>query len=166
MIYLLDANVFIEAKNRYYSFQIAPGFWAWLEQHMEEGDVITVLPVHEELMRGKDELSDWIKDKKEFCLPVDDEFTQEAFAHIAAWTMDQDFRQEARDDFLAGADPWLIGKAIAMTEITEDATVVTHEVFNNDARKKVPIPNICRQFGIDYINTFELLRRFNVSLTL
>ena len=30
-MYLLDTNVFIEAKNRYYSFDLAPGFWEWLE---------------------------------------------------------------------------------------------------------------------------------------
>jgi hypothetical protein len=30
MAYLLDANVFIEAKNRYYGFEICPGFWEWL----------------------------------------------------------------------------------------------------------------------------------------
>ena len=27
MKYLLDSNVFIEAKNRYYAFDICPGFW-------------------------------------------------------------------------------------------------------------------------------------------
>ncbi|MCG7301294.1 DUF4411 family protein [Brevibacterium ravenspurgense] len=31
-MYLLDANVLIEAKNRYYAFDIAPGFWDWLHQ--------------------------------------------------------------------------------------------------------------------------------------
>ncbi|MBF0147506.1 MAG: DUF4411 family protein [Magnetococcales bacterium] len=28
--YLLDSNVFIEAKNRYYAFDICPGFWEWM----------------------------------------------------------------------------------------------------------------------------------------
>ncbi len=27
-MYLLDANVFIDAKNRYYGFDIVPAFWA------------------------------------------------------------------------------------------------------------------------------------------
>jgi len=31
-MFLVDANVLIEAKNRYYAFDIAPGFWAWLDQ--------------------------------------------------------------------------------------------------------------------------------------
>ena len=30
MMFLIDANVLIEAKNRYYAFDIAPGFWYWL----------------------------------------------------------------------------------------------------------------------------------------
>lgn len=31
MKYLVDANVLIKAKNRYYAFDIAPGFWKWLD---------------------------------------------------------------------------------------------------------------------------------------
>ncbi len=31
MRYLLDANVFIEAKNLYYAFDICPGFWTWMD---------------------------------------------------------------------------------------------------------------------------------------
>jgi len=30
MAYLIDANVFIEAKNRYYGFDICPAFRDWL----------------------------------------------------------------------------------------------------------------------------------------
>lgn len=36
-MHLVDANVLIEAKNRYYAFDIAPGFWAWLEQGHRTG---------------------------------------------------------------------------------------------------------------------------------
>ena len=31
MMFLVDSNVLIEAKNRYYAFDIAPGFWRWLD---------------------------------------------------------------------------------------------------------------------------------------
>ena len=37
MKYLVDANVLIEAKNRYYAFDIAPGFWKWLDQAHAQG---------------------------------------------------------------------------------------------------------------------------------
>jgi hypothetical protein len=31
MAYLLDANIFIEAKNHHYGFDLCPGFWDWLK---------------------------------------------------------------------------------------------------------------------------------------
>ncbi len=30
MAYLLDANVFIQAKNLHYGLDFCPAFWAWL----------------------------------------------------------------------------------------------------------------------------------------
>ena len=30
MAYILDANVFIEAKNRRYGLDFCPAFWEWL----------------------------------------------------------------------------------------------------------------------------------------
>jgi hypothetical protein len=30
-MFLLDSNVFIQAKNFYYGFDICPGFWKWLD---------------------------------------------------------------------------------------------------------------------------------------
>ena len=30
MSYLLDANIFIQAKNLYYGFDFCPAFWEWL----------------------------------------------------------------------------------------------------------------------------------------
>ena len=36
-MHLVDANILIDAKNRYYAFDIAPGFWAWLEQAHRSG---------------------------------------------------------------------------------------------------------------------------------
>jgi hypothetical protein len=37
MAYLLDANVFIQAKNSYYGFDICPAFWEWIDQKSAEG---------------------------------------------------------------------------------------------------------------------------------
>ena len=56
------------------------------------------------------------------------------------------------EEFLGGADPWLITKAITM-----NATVVTHEQLNLSARRKFLIPNICRHFGVPWLDTFEML---------
>ena len=42
MTYLLDTNIFIESKNRYYGFDIAPGFWEWLNIVMTNGDINSI----------------------------------------------------------------------------------------------------------------------------
>jgi hypothetical protein len=60
-VYLLDSDVLIEAKNRYYTFEFVPGFWEWIEQMHANGKVFSVTDVRTELLRVQDELSDWVK---------------------------------------------------------------------------------------------------------
>jgi hypothetical protein len=74
-------------------------------------------------------------------------------AHVAAQA--GEMKVGALDEFLAGADPWLIAKAMAL----KDAIVVTHEQFNLQIRRKFSIPNVCHHFGVQWIDTFELLSR-------
>jgi uncharacterized protein DUF4411 len=39
MAYLLDTDVFIQAKNLHYAFDVCPGFWSWLDRarHYRDG---------------------------------------------------------------------------------------------------------------------------------
>jgi hypothetical protein len=65
MAYLLDANVFIEAKNRCYGFDVCAGFWDWILASHEEGAVISVENVESELVGGEDELAAWARNRGE-----------------------------------------------------------------------------------------------------
>jgi hypothetical protein len=56
------------------------------------------------------------------------------------------------------ADTWILAFALAT-----DLTVVTHEVFDPNIKKRIPIPNVCLAFDIDYCDTFEMLRRLQFS---
>ena len=58
-MYLADSNVLIEAKNRYYAFDIAPGFWVWLELAHAGSLVCSIEAVKDELLEKDDELADW-----------------------------------------------------------------------------------------------------------
>lgn len=58
-VYVLDANVFVEAKNKYYAFDIAPFFWDSLATYAEKGVIKSIDRVLTELKRGHDELKDW-----------------------------------------------------------------------------------------------------------
>ena len=160
-MYLLDANVFIEAKNFYYSYDICPAFWTWLDDAL--GDtVVSIELVRQELAEGNDELADWAKAQKDpdRFLEVDDEPTQELFKQVAATVMAGDCQPHAKSEFLKGADPWLVAKAKVI-----GGTVVTQEQLNLAAKRKVFLPNICSAFAVDFQGTYKLLRNLGVQFT-
>ncbi len=61
MNFLLDANTYIEAKNRYYRMNFCPGFWDWLDLQFDSGQLCSISMVYDELSKSGDELSDWVK---------------------------------------------------------------------------------------------------------
>lgn len=153
MNYLLDANTFIEAKNRYYSMTICPGYWQWLLQSNTQCGVASIDFIKKELTNGNDELAEWAKENSQLFVANDDEATQLAFGDVVAYVMSlTDMKNGSHEEFLRGADPWLIAKAI-----TTGAVIVTHEKLDKKIKKKILIPNICEHFKVSYINTFELL---------
>lgn len=154
--YLLDANVFIEAKRRYYAFDLCPGYWECLVWHHRATSIQSVDRVKVELERGADELSEWAESvMSQACFAsCDEEAVTGQYAQIMAWVQSQNqFFPEAKAEFAASADGWLIAYAKVNSLI-----IVTQEVLAPDARKKVPIPNVCEAFGVSYVDTFEMLR--------
>ena len=163
--YVLDANVFIEAHQKYYGFDICPAFWlALVEQHKAKR-VCSIDKVKQELVkvRAKDEdqdeedkLSKWVQQKAPDTLfkRTADTMVSDAFREMVNWVQnEQQFTPQAKAEFASVADAWVVayGKANGLV-------VVTHEVYAPDVRKKMPIPNLCIEFDVDYCNTFEMLR--------
>lgn len=159
--YLLDANILIEAHKRYYGFDLCPGFWEALIRQHRVDRVYSIDRVKREIDNSKkDKLADWAKTKapKAFFKNTDSKEVIEQFARMVAWVQDEtQYRQEAKDEFASVADGWLIAFAKA-----EGLVVVTDEVFNPEIRKKVKIPNVCRQFTIECVNTFQMLRELGI----
>lgn len=61
MIYLLDANVFIQAKNLHYGLDFCPAFWEWLIESNHAKKVFSIDKVADEIVAGADELTDWMQ---------------------------------------------------------------------------------------------------------
>lgn len=57
--YLLNANVFIEAHKRYYAFDIAPAFWNNLALVAQDGLVMSIDKVYDEIDTKNQELKEW-----------------------------------------------------------------------------------------------------------
>lgn len=160
-MFLVDANVLIEAKNRYYAFDIAPGFWRWLEKAYSRGAVCSIERIREELLQGKDELSDWARNHRGFFFPLDDRTTQ-IFPRLFVWAQSQNFTGDALNAFAAdAADFMLVAHASA-----HSCTVVTHETAGTGSRKRVKIPDACAALDVPCIDTFKMLRDTRTRLEL
>lgn len=154
MRYLLDTNVFIQAKNLHYHFDFCPAFWDWLIEENELRKVFSIEKVKEEIREGEDELADWVSERDStFFLKPDQEVSQ-GLEVVTQWVCDprQKYRQSAINEFLTVADYYLVAHAW-----THKFTVVTHERSDN-SQKKIKIPNVCDGLQIEYISPFEMLR--------
>jgi hypothetical protein len=160
VIFVLDSNIFIEAKQRYYAFDICPGFWQALIWQYSQGRLISVDRVKVELtdkFEDHDELKAWVlTSMPEGCFSgTDQDAVVRAYGEAIAWVMEQDFTPAAKAEFAStdNADAWVIAFAKAV-----GATLVTHERPNPNRKNRVPIPNVCDALGIQYVDTFDMLR--------
>jgi predicted nucleic acid-binding protein len=167
MQYCLDTNVYIEAYRRYYAFDIAPGFWQGIIQLAENQVVCSPDLVYEEILKLDDELAAWAKAHRKLLFAVPDDLTQQTFAEIAE-LVTTFYEPHHAEKFLSGADPWVIAYARA-----HQLRVVTQESLKNEqkgANGKFPgavkIPNICKHTGVQYQDTFAMLREQKIVLRL
>ena len=153
MAYLLDANVFIQAKNLHYGMDFCPAFWQWLTTQNAEGAVCSIEKVADELAAGGDDLSRWAAQRGNgFFLPPDETMLT-ALATVSQWVSKQQYRPAAINAFLQDADYYLIAHALAHAH-----TVVTHEVASDGVRR-VKIPNVCIGVKVKCMTPFEMLRK-------
>ncbi len=109
--------------------------------------------VYDEWTAGSDDLANWVKDRRNNGLCVEPtESVQSKFRVIADY-VNRTYEQPQAQRFLEGADPWVIAQAKE-----DDATVVTHEKFVGPDSSRVKIPNICRQFNVDWCDLYSMLR--------
>ena len=161
MPYLLDANVFIQAKNLHYGFDFCPAFWDWLLDASDRQVVISITQVKDELISGDDELSKWVSNEGAKLFQSVDAKTQPEIRGIASWAnAATEYDAPAKSAFLQVADFFLVAHAKA-----HDLALVTHETAS-DSRKKIKIPNACLAAGVEFINPYQMLRRENVKFVL
>ena len=158
--YVLDADVLMTANRNYYAPDICPSFWQRLIQAHQEGHLVSIDRVRDEILNGNDSLVKWAKEEAtDIFAPSTELIVADIFSRISDWVQQNNqFTDAAKEEFLGAADGWLAAYARA-----NNATVVTLETFDANIRRRVKLPNVCRRFGVEYINTFEMLRRIGAS---
>ena len=152
MPYLLDANVFIAAKNLHYGFDFCPAFWEWLIVNNAAGKVFSIEKVGDEVQALADELSDWTAARGAgFFIPPEPSMFP-ALATVSSWASSQRYEPAAVSTFLQVADYYLVAQALGGGH-----TVVSHEAPSASVRK-IKIPDACIGLGIKFMTPFEMLR--------
>ena len=153
MPYVLDANVFIEAKNSYYKFDICPAFWDWLIQQNGRSTVYSVEKVYEELQRVDDDLLEWAEQRGEGFFLQPDPATEDALRTVANTVGSGRYDPAATRAFLKTADYYLVAEAYA-----KGYTVITREVRSNSrSRSRIKIPNVCDELRITCLSPYDML---------
>ncbi|MCC6270327.1 MAG: DUF4411 family protein [Microbacteriaceae bacterium] len=159
-MYLLDANVFITAKNVHYGLDFVPAFWDWLDAEFSSGGILSIAPIKRELDAGADELTVWADARKPLFVEVD-AATVPSFTALSAWVTSSDYSPAAQSTFLSNADYQIVAFAHAHHHV-----VVTHEKPEPNSYKRIKIPDACNAIGVAYINPFQMLRAQNARFVL
>ncbi len=154
----LDSNSFIEPKKGPYGFDIAPGFWTFLEQKAAAGITASSITVFNELEDVEDDLLQWARQQRDKGFFIDpDALVQTAFRQIADF-VNKTYPQHQASDFLNKADPWIIAHAMAY-----GGRVVTLEIASPNS-KKPKIPDVANQFNVKCLNVYQMVRELGMSL--
>lgn len=155
MLYLIDANSIIDAKDLYYVIDRVPEFWEWLLHKGEAGVLKIPAENFDEISAGNDKNDPfyvWRKDAATAKALVLDE---DADIAIVQRVLDRGYAANLTDDELItiGKDPFLIAYALA----GKDRVVVTSEKSKPKAqRQNRKIPDVCNDLGVRWITPFQL----------
>lgn len=157
--YCLDANVLIEAWQKYYSPKFCPDYWDIINKLGAEKKIFIPNEVAEEIIRTDDDLAIWLKGSK---VPV----AKTTESVISCWQVILAAHPDHMRlvDSIKGrslADPWVIAHAI-----DQSATVVTKEnIATASNTKRVKIPNVCKNMGVRWMDDFQFIDEVGIRFT-
>lgn len=89
--------------------------------------------------------------------------TLDNYRNLIRWSeSQQQYMPRAKYEFAdtSSADAWLVAHTLAGQWV-----VVTEEVFDPNIRKRIPIPNVYKEFSVRCIDTFQMLRELKIRFT-
>ena len=169
MLYLIDANVVIDANRDYYQINRVPIFWEWLAYQCELGNIkmpqenydeVTVKNLKREEKETKKQQNerkflDWMRSHKaEIILnespqrQIVDKIKNEGYAPNLT----------AEELVKIGQDPFLTAYAYASRDKGRECTIITTEISKSKkTRANKKIPDVCAGFDIPCFNTWHLI---------
>ncbi len=159
MLYLLDANVLIDANRDYYPISRVPEFWDWLVDRASKQQTKIPLEMYEEILKGnKDDLTWWVKDNRGKLL-LDENVDVVLVAHVTASGYAPDLNDEEIQRL--GRDPFLI--AYALRDSAQRIVVTTEVSKPTKNRANRRIPDVCRDLGVSCFDPFDFIKALDFT---
>jgi hypothetical protein len=159
-VYIVDSNFFIQAHRANYPLDVAASFWNKVKQLAEDGIIISIDKVRDELYDKNDELEAWCKTNLPQSFFKDTSSIMSSYATVSAWAAarSSQYTPGAINEFLDAdeADAFIISFALADQD---NRIVVTQEVSRPDSKKSIKIPDVCISLGVQVINTVQMFRQ-------
>jgi hypothetical protein len=157
--YCLDANVLIQAWQKYYSPKICPDYWGVLNELGRQDIIFLPEMVYEEITRTDDDLAKWLKGSDIPKYKIDEPVTACLKNIYAKNPVHKYLVDNTKQRSLA--DPWVIAHALK-----EGAVLVTkEEKITATNTTKIKIPNVCETMGVPWINDFQLVEALNIQFS-
>lgn len=170
MLYLLDANVLIDANRDYYPITRVPEFWGWLLEMGKNGHVRIPIEVYEEIKEGtyredeedkdKVKFTDWAKNSETETVLL---LNEEVDVALVAQIVDKGYAPDLTDDEVEkiGRDPFLV--AYGLKDKNNRCLVTTEVSRPSKQRANRKLPDVCKDFGVSCCNTFKFTKELNFS---
>ena len=157
--YCLDANVLIQAWQKYYSPKFCPDYWDVLNDLGQLGKIFIPQNVFDEIMKTEDELAQWLKNSNISIKEIDGKVANCLRDIYSANPLHKYLVDNTKQRSLA--DPWVIAHAL-----NENACVVTkEEKVTAPNTTRIKIPNVCENMSIRWINDFEFVQEVNIHFS-
>lgn len=157
--YCLDANVLIQAWQKYYSPKICPDYWDILNDLGKRGAIFLAEEIHQEIVRTEDDLTRWLKGSQIPIRKTDASVIGHWKKILDANPIHKELVHERKGRSLG--DPWIISHAMSAR-----ATVVTKEEKITAANTKtVRIPNVCENMSVRCIDDFKFVEELGIKFS-
>ena len=159
MLYLLDADTLITGDRKAYPLRRFPIFWEWLRHKGLEGHVKIPLEQYEEVVAGRGELVNWLRDDETKAALVLDESPDPEL--VGKVTLNGYGGLDENGVEQVGRDPFLIAYGFVDAG---NRTIITFEVSKpakQGANRKVP--DVCTAFGIPCCTLYDMINALDFT---
>lgn len=168
VLFLLDTDVLIVAKNLYYQMDRVPQFWAWILHHANYGRIKIPTAAIDEILRGKDELVQWVTSNRP-TLELNEEVDAQDWSQTLTAGYGYASDEAAQHDFVdKRADPFLVALALKDSSLRRVVTLEKAPTAPNNLPNPInrKIPTVCDILNIEHMDTFGLISELDFRIPL